>query len=65
MNENYQAGRLGLQKAHEKGLLVIIMEPLLGGRLANGVPKKAVQLFSEVNSDITPAVWDERFRAAF
>lgn len=57
MNENYQAGRLGLQKAHEKGLPVIIMEPLLGGRLASGVPKKAVRLFSEANSDITPAAW--------
>lgn len=57
MNENYQAGRLGLEKAHEKGLPVIIMEPLLGGRLANGVPKKAVKLFGEANPSITPAAW--------
>ena len=57
MNETYQAGRLGLQKAHEKGLPVIIMEPLLGGRLASGVPKKAVKLFSEANPDLTPAAW--------
>lgn len=57
MNETYQAGRLGLQKAHEKGLPVIIMEPLLGGRLASGVPKKAVKLFNEANPDITPAAW--------
>ncbi|MDR1272388.1 MAG: aldo/keto reductase [Clostridiales Family XIII bacterium] len=57
MNENYQAGRAGLQKAHEKGLPVIIMEPLLGGKLANGVPKEAVKLFSGANPDITPAAW--------
>jgi predicted aldo/keto reductase-like oxidoreductase len=57
MNESYQAGRLGLQKAHEKGLSVVIMEPLLGGKLANGVPKKAKKLFDEANSDITPAAW--------
>lgn len=57
MNENYQAGTLGLQKAHEKGLPVIVMEPLLGGRLASGVPKKALKLFSEANPGITPAAW--------
>jgi predicted aldo/keto reductase-like oxidoreductase len=61
MNENYQAGRLGLQKAHEKGLPVIIMEPLLGGKLANGVPKKAEKLFDEANPDYTPAAWGLRW----
>ncbi|MDR1204645.1 MAG: aldo/keto reductase [Peptococcaceae bacterium] len=57
MNESYQAGRLGLQKAREKGLSVIIMEPLLGGKLANGVPKKAKKLFDDANPNITPAAW--------
>jgi predicted aldo/keto reductase-like oxidoreductase len=57
MNENYQAGRLGLQKAHGKGLPVIIMEPLLGGKLASGLSKKAKKLFDEANSDVTPASW--------
>jgi predicted aldo/keto reductase-like oxidoreductase len=57
MNENYQAGRIGLQKAHERGLPVVVMESLLGGRLASGVPKKAARLFSEANPGITPAAW--------
>ncbi len=61
MNENYQAGRKGLQKAHEKGLMVVIMEPLLGGKLAVGLPKKAAKLFEETNHAITPAAWALRW----
>jgi predicted aldo/keto reductase-like oxidoreductase len=57
MNENYQAGLKGLRKAHEKGLPVIIMEPLLGGKLANGVPKRGINIMREVNSEASPAAW--------
>ena len=45
MNEQFQAGRRGLQYAASKGLAVAVMEPLLGGRLA--MPPKDVQ-----------AIWD-------
>ncbi|MDR2714563.1 MAG: aldo/keto reductase [Coriobacteriales bacterium] len=48
-DENYQAGRAGLERAYEKGIPVIVMEPLLGGKLATGLPKKAVQLFEKAN----------------
>jgi predicted aldo/keto reductase-like oxidoreductase len=57
MNENYQAGLKGLRQAHEKGMPVIIMEPLLGGKLANGVPISGVSLMREVNPEASPAAW--------
>ncbi len=46
-NENYQAGRAGLEYAASKGLPVIIMEPLLGGRLIDRLPEKAKKLVAE------------------
>ena len=57
MNETYQAGRLGLRQAHAKGLAVIVMEPLLGGKLAEGLPKKAERLFAEAEPERSPAAW--------
>ena len=61
INTNYQAGTAGLKKAAEKGLPVIIMEPLLGGKLATGLPKKAVGIFKAANSSLTPAAWALRW----
>jgi predicted aldo/keto reductase-like oxidoreductase len=61
VNVNYQAGAAGLQKAFEKGLPVIIMEPLLGGRLANALPAKAVSLFKSANPSLSPAAWALRW----
>ncbi|MDR0273718.1 MAG: aldo/keto reductase [Clostridiales bacterium] len=56
-DENYQAGKNGLRLAAEKGLSVMVMEPLLGGRLATGLPKKAVDVFAKANPEKTPANW--------
>jgi predicted aldo/keto reductase-like oxidoreductase len=57
MNVNYQAGQLGLRKAHEKGLSVVIMEPLLGGKLATGLPKKAASYFKAADPQRSYASW--------
>jgi predicted aldo/keto reductase-like oxidoreductase len=61
ININYQAGMEGLKKASEKGLSVIVMEPLLGGKLANGLPSKAVGVFKSVNDSFSPAAWAFRW----
>jgi len=58
---HYQAGVSGLKAAADKGMPVIIMEPLLGGRLATGLPKQAVKFFAEHTEDRLPAEWALRW----
>ena len=55
MDENSQAGVGGLHYAHGKGLPVIIMEPLRGGRLVDLLPESAKKLFREDPEKRTPA----------
>ena len=47
MDEHSQAGREGLLYAAGKGIPVIIMEPLRGGRLVDLLPKSAKLLFEQ------------------
>lgn len=55
MDEHSQAGVDGLRHAHAKGLPVIIMEPLRGGRLVNLLPEAAKKLFRMDTEGRTPA----------
>ena len=61
MDEHSQAGRRGLNYAHEKGLPVIIMEPLRGGKLVNRLPEEAKRIFAEYPVRHTPAQWAFRW----
>ena len=57
LDENNQAGTAGLVHAREKGIPVMVMEPLRGGLLGNQVPKKASKILKAANPDRSPAAW--------
>ena len=61
MDENAQAGRKGLRAAAEKGIPVIIMEPLRGGRLVELLPEKARALMERHTPRRSPAEWALRW----
>ena len=61
MDENSQAGRRGLSYANSKGLPVMIMEPLRGGKLVRNLPDEAMKLFAESGKEYTPAEWSFRW----
>lgn len=61
MDEYSQAGIEGLRYANKKGLPVIIMEPLRGGRLVNALPKEAKQIFAKAEPKRSPAEWGLRW----
>ncbi len=56
MDIENQAGVKGLKYAASKGLAIVIMEPLLGGRLANP-PKDIKTIMDEGNSERSAANW--------
>lgn len=55
LDENSQAGKTGLHYAADKGIPVVIMEPLRGGKLVNNLPEKAKELFANYPIKRTPA----------
>lgn len=61
MDEHTQAGKEGLLYAGQKGIPVIIMEPLRGGKLVELLPKEARELFAGDGQGRTPADWAFRW----
>jgi uncharacterized protein len=55
---NTQAGQKGLRLAADRGLAVVVMEPLRGGRIAkNPPPDPVAEVWEKGNRDWTPAEW--------
>ena len=61
MDEDTQAGTEGLKYASGKGLAVIIMEPLRGGRLVQNVPDEVQAIWDRSGIKRRPADWGLRW----
>jgi len=61
MDTDYQAGAAGLAYAADRGLAVVVMEPLKGGRLAPPVPKEVQDRWDRAPVQRTPVDWALRF----
>lgn len=65
LDEQAQAGRVGLQAAAERGIPVFIMEPLRGGKLVDALPVEAKELIAGSGTGYSPAelalrwIWDQ------
>jgi predicted aldo/keto reductase-like oxidoreductase len=57
MDEEHQAGTRGLQYAADKGLAVVVMEPIRGGQLARNPPQAIAELWDTAAPRRTPADW--------
>jgi predicted aldo/keto reductase-like oxidoreductase len=57
VDADFQAGSRGLKYAASKGLTVVVMEPIAGGRLAGPAPREVQVLLDSLGSRRTLAEW--------
>ena len=57
MDEEHQAGTRGLEYAAGKGLAVVVMEPIRGGRLSIKPPRPIMELWESAPVQRSPAGW--------
>jgi uncharacterized protein len=61
MDIDFQAGYKGLKYAADKGIGIVVMEPLKGGKLAQKLPAEMTSVFSTSAIKRSPAEWALRF----
>lgn len=61
IDQEWQAGVKGLQYATRKGVGVIIMEPLRGGKITQNIPPNIQKLWDSAPTRRTPAAWALRW----
>ena len=61
VDEHTQAGKAGVHAAAEKGIPVMIMEPLRGGKLVDLLPEKAKKKIADDPHGWSPAEWAFRW----
>jgi predicted aldo/keto reductase-like oxidoreductase len=61
IDEEFQAGKAGLEYAAERGLGIVVMEPLRGGALADSLPASVNQAFKASGLQRSAAEWAFRW----
>lgn len=63
LDENYQAGLEGMRYASERGIGIVVMEPLRGGALANRIPTDIQAVWNEAGQSRSAVEWALRWLA--
>ena len=61
MDTEFQAGYAGLRHAADKGMGIVVMEPLKGGKLAANLAPDVQAIFDEADPTRSPADWALRY----